>query len=256
MTVFNNYAKYYDLLYADKQYQFEADFVHGLLLTHAIKPIENILELGAGTGKHAYHLAEKGYYVNGVDQSNMMLEMAGNLIAKAPAAIANKIQLEHGDIRNLSLDKKFDAAISLFHVMSYQITNLDLEATFASVKAHVNAGGLFIFDCWYGPAVLANRPVVRFKQFQNDELTIERMAVPTLYENDNTVKVHYHLFVKENASSQYQKLEEEHFMRYLFLPEIERLCHQYGMKLIHSCEWLSSKALSLDSFGACFVVKL
>ena len=35
--------------------------------------------------------------------------------------------------------------ISLFHVMSYQTTNADLLAVFATAAAHLRPGGLFLF---------------------------------------------------------------------------------------------------------------
>jgi len=59
MKVFENYARYYDLLYHDKDYNAEAKFVHQLLQIHAPET-RSILELGCGTGSHAVLLAELG----------------------------------------------------------------------------------------------------------------------------------------------------------------------------------------------------
>ena len=43
--------------------------------------------------------------------------------------------------------------------MSYQTSNDDLNATFASARANLKQGGVFIFDCWYGPALLDGQAV-------------------------------------------------------------------------------------------------
>lgn len=254
MTVFADYSKYYDLLYQDKDYDSEVKFIDSLLQDHAKAP-KTLLELGSGTGKHACLLAKKGYQIVGIDQSKTMLEMAGNLLCKETDA-AKHIRLFEGDVRTFNIAEQFDSAISLFHVLSYQTTNQDVEQMFTTVKKHVKPGGLFVFDCWYGPAVLNQKPVVRLKQLQNEILNVERVAVPTIDENANTVNVHYHLFVQEKPSNTYIKMEENHLMRYFFLPEIERLCAQFSMKIEKACEWLTGNQLSQETWGACFVVRV
>jgi len=67
-TVFSDYARYYDLLYHDKDYASDAEYVAGLI--HKFHPAaSSILELGSGTGKHALLLARKGFEVHGVELS-------------------------------------------------------------------------------------------------------------------------------------------------------------------------------------------
>ena len=58
----------------------------------------------------------------------------------------------------LRLAGTFDAVIALFHVVSYQTTEHDLRATFATAARHLNPGGVLLFDVWHGPAVLAQQP--------------------------------------------------------------------------------------------------
>ena len=56
-AVFDAYAAYYDLLYKDKDYAGETEYVHRLI--QRFNPgAKSILELGSGTGKHARLLAE------------------------------------------------------------------------------------------------------------------------------------------------------------------------------------------------------
>lgn len=256
MAVFDDYSKYYDLLYSTKEYEKEAEFVDSLLSKYKIDQCRSILELGSGTGKHAFYLARKGYMIDGIDQSAKMLEMAGNFLSECDSEVVKRITLNQADSRTLRTSKKYDAAVSLFHVMSYQITNSDLEAVFQTVKKQVRSEGLFIFDVWYGPAVLTQLPSVRHKKFENAYGVVERIAVPTLNENRNIVQVDYHLFIQEKGNDTYHKIQEQHIMRYLFLPEIESLCEKFKMKLVHTCEWLTNKKLSCDTWGACFVVRV
>ena len=55
---FEKYSYYYDLLYKDKNYEAEADYVKTKLLQQK-QNIKTILEFGSGTGRHAKLLAKK-----------------------------------------------------------------------------------------------------------------------------------------------------------------------------------------------------
>ena len=58
-------------------------------------------------------------------------------------------------------------------------TNADLLAAFATAREHLNPGGVFIFDCWYGPAVLAERPSVRIKRMEDGATSITENTIPS-----------------------------------------------------------------------------
>ena len=75
MSVFDAYAEYYDILYRDKDYSAESDYVSYLLKT-SCPQARNILELGSGTGLHAIELAQRGYAIHGIDYSESMVALA------------------------------------------------------------------------------------------------------------------------------------------------------------------------------------
>jgi SAM-dependent methyltransferase len=254
MSVFGNYARYYDLLYRDKDYSGESQFIHNLVQTHAPNTA-TILELGCGTGNHAQLLAKAGYQVHGVDLSSEMLERANQRCSQIPQELAANLQFTQGDIRQVRLDQEFDAVLSLFHVMSYQTTNADLLAAFQTVKAHLKPGGIFIFDVWYGPAVLSDRPTVRVKRLENEAIQVTRIAEPVMYSNENLVDVNYHVFIRDKQTSNIEELKETHRMRYLFKPELEALLIQAGLSVLDCREWMSNKALSFDSWYACWIMQ-
>jgi len=77
MSVFNKYSRYYNLLYRDKDYAGEADYVHELIRKYS-PDAKSLLDLGCGTGRHAFPLAKKGYSVTGVDISEEMLAVASS----------------------------------------------------------------------------------------------------------------------------------------------------------------------------------
>jgi SAM-dependent methyltransferase len=241
--VFDAYAAYYDLLYRDKNYAEEAGYVQSLLARHGMRE-GKLLELGCGTGKHAEQLARLGYSIRGIDLSAPMVEQAQ---ARVPADLRHKLSFDVGDAREVRLSSQFDAVISLFHVASYQSTNEDLAALFATAAAHLRNGGLFVFDFWYGPGVLTDPPAVRVKRLADSELQITRIAEPTLHANHNIVDVHYTVNVMRRATGERFELEETHRMRYLFLPELQLLLQLAGLQVLSAEGWMSGE-LGLHSW--------
>jgi len=246
MSVFANYARYYDLLYRDKNYAGETDYIQSLILRD-LPGAKTLLDLGCGTGRHDILLAQKGYAVTGIDMSLEMLA-----IAKSQCSSVNFIP---GDIRTVRLDSAFDVITSLFHVMSYQTSNRDLTAAFSTVRAHLKPGGIFIFDCWYGAAVLTDRPTVRVKRLEDDKIAVTRIAEPFMHPQENLVDVNYHVFVRDKASGTVDELHESHLMRYFFEPEIEQLLEKENLSIVEKSEWMTGKRAGFDTWGVCFVVR-
>jgi SAM-dependent methyltransferase len=244
--VFDAYAAYYDLLYRDKNYAEEARYVQSLLARHGVTQ-GSLLELGCGTGRHAEQLARLGYSIRGIDLSPGMVDQAKK---RAPADLAGQLGFEVGDARKVRLSAQFDAVICLFHVASYQTTNEDLSALFASAAAHLQPGGLFVFDFWYGPGVLTDPPAVRVKHLEDNVIRVTRIAEPTLHPNENLVDVHYTVLIKASRTGALSELQETHRMRYLFLPELRFLLQAAGMEMVQAEEWLSMKDPGLGSWQA------
>lgn len=252
MEIFGNYARYYNLLYRDKNYVGEAQFIHQLLKKYAPNA-QSILELGCGTGTLALLLIKEGYQVRGVDLSTAMLQQACEQLSQLPLDLKGKLAFSQGDIRAIRLEQQFDAIISVFHVLSYQTTNEDLAAVFATIKAHLKPGGVFIFDCWYGPTVLSERPTVKVKRLEDEEIRITRIAEPMMYPNHNWVDVNYQVFIEDKNTGVVEEVQENHRMRYLFKPEIDQLLIKSNLGLICSGEWITNRELGFDTWGAYFV---
>ncbi|HCY35690.1 MAG: SAM-dependent methyltransferase [Candidatus Margulisiibacteriota bacterium] len=248
MKVFHDYARYYNLLYKDKDYYAEVDYVDSLIKKY--KPdCRQILDLGCGTGIHAKLLTSKGYRVHGIDQSEQMISLA----KKNNAGTCS--DFSKGDIRSLELDNTFDVITALFHVISYQVSNNDLINTFAGISNHLVPEGVFIFDVWYGTAVLTERPESRTKIFEDDLLHITRIANPVIYPNDNIVDVNYEIIALDKSTQESERTFETHRMRYLFKPELEILLRLNNLKILAVEEWLTGKEPGFDTWGVSFVAQ-
>lgn len=252
MTVFRTYSRYYNLLYKDKDYQGEADFIHRLIQRHA-SGAKTILDLGCGTGRHDFLLSQKDYMIAGVDISETMLEMAGSY-QNSSINPANPTFFQ-GDIRSFRTDRKFDVIISLFHVISYQITDADLQAVLKTARNHLKAGGILVFDFWYGPAVLTDRPAIRTKKIEDEHIQIMRVAEPVMYPNQNVVDVNYTVWVRDKATEKVEEIRETHKMRYWFMSEINFFVKEAGFNLLEAGEWMTGKDPGFESWGVYVVVQ-
>lgn len=141
------YAAAYDSLYASKDYNAEAELLRRVFEQYGARPVRRVLDLGCGSGNHLAELSRAGFDVTGVDRSEAMLAEARkkNSIRHVP--------LFHSDLLDFRSSQRFDAVVMLFAVLGYQISDDAVNAAFATVRHHLLPGGLFVFDCWYRPAV-------------------------------------------------------------------------------------------------------
>lgn len=245
VDVFGEYSEFYDLLYSDKDYIGETEYINSLLTKFGLSH-PSILEFGSGTGIHGRMLGDLGCQVTGIE--------------KSPAMVKKATQTENfrsivGDITEMELPDKFDCVVSLFHVVSYLLNNSEVLKLFKNAFRHLNERGLFVFDVWYSPCVNNLRPEIRTKRFSNDSLEILRVAEPTVYCDQNRVDVNYTIFSKPRTSDSWSMIKETHSMRHFSTPEIELFASQSGFELVHNEEFLTSASPTENTWGVCYVLK-
>jgi SAM-dependent methyltransferase len=250
---FLRYGEYYDLLYSDKDYVAEADYV-ARILQSASPSVRTLLEFGSGTGRHGRLLAGHGFDVFGIERSESMVA-EGRRPGPDVTHGSGRFNCRGGDIRTVELDRVFDAVISLFHVVSYQTTNRDLVATFANAARHLSTGGIFFFDVWHGPAVLQGGPSVRVKRMEDANTRLTRIAEPELDVNAGIVTVKYTVLAESKVEGRLTTFDEVHRMRYLFPSEIAFLATQTGFRVEFSEQFLTGTAPSTESWGVAYLLR-
>jgi SAM-dependent methyltransferase len=238
-----NYSEYYNLFYEDKDYKAEAAYVGGLLTKFGRG--RRVLEFGSGTGKHGLLLAEKGFDIYGI-------ELSESMVAKAKAS---GYPCEVGDITSRRVSGPFDAVISLFHVLSYLTANDQIVAAFRNAALHVVPGGIFLFDVWYTPAVLSQRPETRMKRLENETCKVTRFAEPTVRSEVNVVDVRYTVMVESKRDGRMAEFQEKHAMRHFSIPEIDLICSLSGFRRILCEEFLTGNPVGEATWGACFLLE-
>lgn len=249
MDVFGAYARYYDLLYRDKDYAGEAAYVDSLIRRDA-PGAATLLDLGCGTGAHAEQFVRLGYTVHGVDASAGMLEAAHARRARLDEVEQVRLSFAQGDARCYRCDRRFDVVTALFHVMSYQVTDEDLAAAFRTAASHLITGGLFIFDFWHGPGVLSDPPEVRQRSLEDADTEVRRIATPKHFPDRNLVEVGYKINVRDKCTHKSKILQESHSMRYLFAEEISSLSRGEGFEVAYFGGWMSDQPLKNNQWYA------
>jgi ubiquinone/menaquinone biosynthesis C-methylase UbiE len=224
---FGSLAKYYDLIYSDKDYGKEVDFLEQIF-QNTRKP-KKLLEIGCGTGNYTRILAERGYQITAVDISENMLK-----IAKEKCA-SNFVK---GNIRDISIDDKFDTCIAMFAVIDYITDSSDLIKALVNIRHHLKPNGILVFDIWNGLAVLRLLPECRMKEAENDEMKIIRFATPTLRSLSHICEVDYKLTILNKERKTYEEIEEKHVVRFYFPQEMNHYLEEAGFAVLKVCPFL------------------
>ncbi len=244
---FADYAAVYDLVYHDKKTEAEVRWIAAELERwNPGSAPGSIMELGSGTGRHAALFSARGNTVVGVEHSEQMIALV------PPDAQFVSVQ---GDARTVRLGRTFDAVLSLFHVVSYQITEDDVRAIFETAAVHLEPGGLFGFDVWFSPAVHALGPETRVLTVENDELRVIRHATPVEDIARSLVTVDYEFEVESKDSGQRRCFSETHVMRHFSHNEIVGLGAATGFEFLASSELVTGKPPGRDTWGVWFTMR-
>lgn len=149
MSYTTKVAKYYDDLFAEKDYKSEVDLIYKLRgQTESL----NILDVGCGTGAHAkYLLKDNAQKILGIDIAPDMISAAKQ------KKLGPQIKFENICVTQQP-NRNFDLATSMFNVINHISTLKELKSYFSSIYQALKPKGSFIFDCWNGVAAVRSEP--------------------------------------------------------------------------------------------------
>ena len=148
MEAYTGFAEVYDLFMDNVPYQEWSKYLVSLLQEYQVSE-GLVLELGCGTGKMTRLLAQAGYDMIGVDNSQEMLQIAKLRVVDD----IKDMEQENADILYLLQDmREFElygtvkAVISVCDSINYILEEEDLRKVFQLVNNYLDPGGVFIFD--------------------------------------------------------------------------------------------------------------
>lgn len=142
MSSYEALAASYDSLTRDIPYERYLRFFKTLLRRFGVKA-ETVADLACGTGSLSMLLAEAGFSVIGIDQSEDMLSVAAE---KANALEENRPFFIAQPMQRLRLFAPVDACVCALDSINYVTKPQDVQRTFRRVWQALRPGGLFVFD--------------------------------------------------------------------------------------------------------------
>lgn len=167
MGQYGNAARYYDLIYSDKDYDEEADTLAALIRSR-VPEARQVLDVACGTGQHARVLADRGFELAGVDIEPAFVEIASKKIPEG--------SFELGDMTDFDLGREFDAVVCLFSAVGYTRDEDSLRKAVSCMARHVRPGGALIVEPWFQPDQLTSGYIHTEAAQSEDGLHAVRMS--------------------------------------------------------------------------------
>jgi SAM-dependent methyltransferase len=142
-TIFKDLARYYDLLYAWKDYEQEAAKIRRLIARHQKSSGRDLLEVACGTGRHAARL-KNDFSIVATDLNEGMLRIARRR--------CKGVRFRRADMTTLDLGRTFDVIVCLFGSIGYVRTYANLKKTIGNFARHLKPGGVLILEPWFTKA--------------------------------------------------------------------------------------------------------
>lgn len=233
MEAYTSFAEVYDTFMDNVPYEEWADYLEERLKEYGVKD-GLVLELGCGTGSMTELLAEKGYDMIGVDNSEDMLEIA----------MEKRIERGHDILYLLQNMQEFElygtvkAVVSVCDSVNYITEKAELEEVFRLVNNYLDPQGIFIFDF---------NTEYKYREILGNQVIAEdREECSFIWENyyDHTSMINEYeltLFVQEEDDL-YRKYQESHFQKAYTLRDIRSMIEASGLKFVTAYDAYTQKA--------------
>jgi len=132
-------SDYYHLLYDNRDVNEAAIFLDNLLEHFNPSNNAHFLDLACGKGRHARYLADKDYFVTGLDLSEAS-------IITASEYENDRLEFFIHDMRNAFRVNYYDVVLNLFTSFGYFNTDREHINTLKNVEKGLHPGGLFVLD--------------------------------------------------------------------------------------------------------------
>ena len=137
---YTGFAYLYDTFMDNIPYEEWAEYLKSLLNEYGVNE-GIVLDMGCGTGNVTELLAESGYDMIGIDNSEDMLSIAMEKAADKELSILYLLQ----DMREFELYGTVAAAVSICDSINYILEYDELVETFRLGINYVDTDGLFVF---------------------------------------------------------------------------------------------------------------
>lgn len=237
MEAYTGFANVYDMFMDNVPYEDWGKYLISLLRKYGVED-GLVLELGCGTGNITEILAQAGYDMIGVDNSDEMLSIA---IEKKYESGHDILYLNQ-DMREFELYGTVRAVVSICDSMNYITESDDLLQVFRLVNNYLDIEGIFIFDM---------NTISKYQQMGESTIAENRDNGSFIWENyyDEDTKINEYdltLYI-EDEDGKYDRYQETHLQRGYTVAEVKELIEKSGMEYITAIEAFTGNEITKDT---------
>ena len=248
MEAYTGFAGVYDIFMDNIPYEEWADYLDEMLKEYHI-PNNMVLELGCGTGNMTELLASKGYDMIGVDNSEVMLEIAMEKRQKSGHDILYLLQ----DMQAFELYGTVGGIVSVCDSINYVTDEKELKEVFSLVNNYLDPRGIFVFDF---------NTEYKYRELLGDRVIAEeREECSFIWDNyynpeDKMNEYQLTLFVQSNEDKDlYRRYQEVHYQRAYTLEKIKTLIEKAGLRYVAAYDAYTKKAPMYTSGRICVIAQ-
>ncbi len=248
MQAYTSFAEVYDIFMDNIPYEEWADYLDEMLKEYHI-PNNMVLELGCGTGNMTELLASKGYDMIGVDNSEVMLEIAMEKRQKSGHDILYLLQ----DMQAFELYGTVGGIVSVCDSINYVTDEKELKEVFSLVNNYLDPRGIFVFDF---------NTEYKYRELLGDRVIAEeREECSFIWDNyynpeDKMNEYQLTLFVQSDEDKNlYRRYQEVHYQRAYTLEKIKTLIEKAGLRYVAAYDAYTKKAPMYTSGRICVIAQ-
>ena len=210
-------SKYYDIAFANKDYQRESKFLHEHAKDKGINA-SKLLNLACGTGSHEQYFSEIPE-IHGLDFNKEFIDIA---MRKNPS-----VSYHLGDMTDFKLNERFDIITCLFSSIANLESISALKKMVGCSVEHMNRNGIFIIEPFFEPHEWINN-LMFMKTFDTDDYKYSIISKSQLKDGKGIGK-EVHTYLDKSGFDVF----EEDFIFSLFKQEdIKNIFIEYKLEYI------------------------
>lgn len=209
-----SFGEDYLLVYKHRDLQGAYEEVKRMMEWLQLQQGAEILDFCCGMGRHSMALNDFGFRVTGMDLSTVLLNEAKKTDEH------NKVQWIEGDMRQIPLERTFDAVVNLFTSFGYFESDEENEKVLHEMDRVLKPNGKFIIDFLNADYVISNL-VPSSERFTDGVKIEENRTIEGPY-------VRKRIVIKEESKPERKYLEQVKLYR---LTEFERMLEQTSLRV-------------------------
>lgn len=236
---YNNFAKYYDILTSNIDYNDIAYYYSDILHEYGSKR-GKLLDLGCGTGNLTFRLERLGFNdITACDNSEDMLNAASKK--------SESIKWLKADMRNISFENTFDRIIATLDSINHLDGRESIQQVFKGVFSALKKGGIFAADL---NTPYKHRHILADNTFTFD---YEEEGLYCVWENEraeddplNRIDMFLEFFEKQ-PDGNYKRTSDSHSEIAISPDDICKMLTDSGFEVLRCEEYLTGRELEPTS---------